>query len=362
MINNILKGGTRLYYNNKYGVPLYKKKARKMDPVALGMQAASGLVDTGLGLLMEGHNDRRQLRQEGKLLRQQAEVDRGQTQFNQQIGLDTWRKTGPVGMTEELKKAGLSPALQYGMGGSGGQSMGAPGGSVGGGKSPKGGGEVMGMAMMNAQRALIEAQTKNVEVDTENKAGVDRELKRAQGGLIGVQTEQARIENNMKTDTYEVTKGQIEAAADKMRSEAGIAANNREISDKTKKNQIDMVEGELIGLTLANELKRAQTGLAEEQIKKVIQDVKQGWQRLSIESKNAATNLMNSETARINANTSIREFLEHVRKTDYDYDVRRGALELQRWLHDMPDSEKITVEALQNVLGTGQRKATKQEK
>ena len=166
----------------------------------------------------------------------------------------------------------------------------------------------------------------------------------------------------MKTDTYETTKQQIEAAADKMRSEAGIAANNREISDKTKANQIDMIEGELIGLTLANELKRAQTGLAEEQIKKTIADVKQGWRKLDIDSKNAATNLMNSETARINAHTSIREFLEQVRKTDYDYEVKRGALELQRWLHDVPDSEKITVEALQNVLGTAQRKGTKQEK
>lgn len=326
------------------------------------MQAASGVQDALLGLALEGHNDRRQLRQEGKLLEQQAAIDRKQTEFNQMIGLDTWRKTGPVGMTEQLKKAGLSPALQYGMAGAGGQSMGAPGGSVGGSKAPKGGGEVMGLQMMNAQRALIEAQTKNVEADTENKSGVDRELKGAQAGLTGVQTELARIESNMKTDTYETTKGQIEAAADKMRSEAGIAANNKQISDKTKENQIDMVEGELIGLTLANELKRAQTGLAEEQIKKVIADVKQGWKKLSIESKNAATNLMNSNTARINANTSIREFLEHVRKTDYDYEVRRGALELQRWLHDMPDSEKITVEALQNVLGVGQRKATKQQR
>ena len=37
----------------------------------LGMQAASqaasGLIGTGMGLLLEGHNDRRQLRQQEKL-------------------------------------------------------------------------------------------------------------------------------------------------------------------------------------------------------------------------------------------------------------------------------------------------------
>lgn len=314
------------------------------------MQAAGAIQDTAMGLVMEGHNDRRQLRQQGRLLNQQAEVDKTQAEFMQKLGLDTWKKTGPVAMTRELKEAGLSPALQYGGVGAGGITTGSGNGSVQAAKAPTGGGEVMGLQMMNAQRMLIEAQTRNVEADTAKKAGVDTDLTRAQGGLIGVQTELAQIESNMKTDTYETTKGQIEAAADKMRSEAEIAANNRQISDKTKENQIDMVEGELIGLTLANELKRAQTGLAEEQIKKVIADVKQGWKSLDIQDKNAVANLMNSQTARINANTNIREFLEHVRKNDYDYEVRRGALELQKWLHDMPDSEKITIGALQNVL------------
>lgn len=319
-------------------------------------------LNTGLGMITGALNDKRQLNQNQKLLDQQAAADRKQAAFNQALGMQTWEQTGPVAMTRELKEAGLSPALQYGGSGGGGQTMGNPGGNVNAAKPPTGGEEIIGLAMMDAQRALIEAQTQNVQADTENKTGIDRDLKGAQAGLMGVQTELGKIEANMKTDTYETTKGQIEAAADKMRSEAAIAANNKQVSDKTKENQIDMVEGELIGLTLANELKRAQTGLAEEQIKKVIADVKQGWQKLSIESKNAATNLMNSQTARINANTSIREFLDHVRKTDYDYEVRRGALELQRWLHDMPDSEKITVEALQNVLGVSQRKATPQQK
>jgi len=320
------------------------------------MQAGTNAIDSIMGLALGGINDKRQLKQQGKLLEQQAGIDRKQAAFNQALGMQTWEQTGPVAMTEQLKKAGLSPALQYGGTGGGGQTMGNPGASVGGANAPAGGGEIIGLAMMNAQRQLIEAQTEKTKVETAKTAGVDTDLARAQGGLLGVQTELGKIEANMKTDTYQTTKGQIEAAADKMRSEAEIAANNRQISDKTRENQIDMVEGELIGLTLANELKRAQTGLAEEQIKQVIADVKQGWQKLSIESKNAATNLMNSQTARINANTSIREFLEHVRKTDYDYEVRRGALELQRWLHDMPDSEKITVEALQNVLGSAARR------
>ena len=106
----------------------------------------------------------------------------------------------------------------------------------------------------------------------------------------------------------------------------------------------------MIGLTLANELKRAQTGVAEETIKKIIAEVKQGWKALDIQAKNAAANMMSSEAAKQNANTNVREFLEHVRKNDYDYEIRRGALELEKWLKDVPESQKLTVGALQNVL------------
>jgi len=321
------------------------------------MNAAETAVNTGLGMITAGWQDQRQIKQQGRLNEQQYAIDGRALARQKAAELQQWKDTGPVAMTEQLKKAGLSPALQYGGAGGGGATTGGGGSGVNAPGAPTGGGEVMGMQLLGAQKKLIEAQTANTEADTANKAGVDRELKGAditkrgaETKLIGIQSEMAEIEKSMKTATYEDTKNMIQAAAQKAQSEAGIAANDKTISDKTKNDRIDMVEGELIGLTLTNELKRAQTGLAEEQIKKVIADVKQGWRNLDIQAKNAMTNMMNSETARINANTSIREFLEHVRKTDYDYEVKRGTLELQKWLHDMPESEKLTVGALQNVL------------
>ena len=90
--------------------------------------------------------------------------------------------------------------------------------------------------------------------------------------------------------------------------------------------------------------------MAEETIKKIIAEVKMGWKNLDIQAKNAAANMMNSEAAKRNADTNVREYLEHVRKTDYDYEIRRGALELEKWLKDVPESQKLTVGALQNVL------------
>ena len=67
----------------------------------------------------------------------------------------------------------------YGMSGGGGQTV---GGSGGGGtnapEAPKGGHEIEGMALLRAQKELIQAQTENVKTDTEYKGGVQTDLTR----------------------------------------------------------------------------------------------------------------------------------------------------------------------------------------
>ena len=63
----------------------------------------------------------------------------------------------------------------------------------------------------------------------------------------------------------------------------------------------------------------------DQEVKASIASISQGWRSLSIQDRNAITNMLNAETARTNAQTNIREFLENVRKTDYDYDQTRSA-------------------------------------
>lgn len=155
------------------------------DIASLGAQAAGGLINTGMGLLLEKHNDRRQLRQQEKLQNLQLKGQMQMTDYNMMKQLQMWKDTSYPAQVEQLKKAGLNPGLVYGMGGGGGTTTGTPSGAPGGASAPGGGGEIMGMGLMNLK--MLQAQIENIQADTEKKkvestktAGVDTELATAQ--------------------------------------------------------------------------------------------------------------------------------------------------------------------------------------
>ncbi len=98
------------------------------------------------------------------------------------------------------------------------------------------------------------------------------------------------------------------------KKQLGILKNEKEISDQTVDEKIKLVEGELIGLGLANELRRVQTELTSQQIEKITTDIAQAWKKLSIDEQNMIINAANSEVAKMNAQTNIRDYYERVRK------------------------------------------------
>lgn len=156
-----------------------------------GIKAADSVVDAGLGMIMGGINDRRQLKQQEKLMRQQIAGQKEMSDYNYSKQLQMWHDTGYGAQKEQLKAAGLNPGLMYGMGGGGGQTTGSGGGQVTGGNAPSGGGEMTTTMGMGIQRELLQAQkdllvsqteknkadaaktsgadTKNITADTENK-------------------------------------------------------------------------------------------------------------------------------------------------------------------------------------------------
>ena len=170
--------------------------------------------------------------------------------------------------------------------------------------------------------------------------------------LTQVQTRIQSIEAELKTETYEDVKSTINYTARKTLSELMILQSQESVAQATIDEKVAIVEGELIGLGLANELKKSQTELTEEQTKKTVADVAQGWKQLSINERNAITFVVNSETARTNAQTNVRKYLEEVRHNERNEETRNAELALQKFIKDMPDSEKLTMQMLGEVVKT----------
>lgn len=269
------------------------------------MDAAGTAVNTGLGMITAGWNDKRQIKQQGKLNEQQYAIDGRALERQKAAELEMWKNTGPQAMTEQLKKAGLSPALQYGGAGGGGATTGGGGSGVNAPGAPSGGGEIMGIQLMNAQKKLLEAQTVKTQAEAKKTAGVDTELTNQQWRM-------ATIAANLAAETYEETYRKIVDMAK-------IVANEAEVSGATKDEAIELKEGELVGLGLANELKKVGITKTEQEITNLVNQVAQRWKELSIQEQNAIIN------------------------------GKRYALE--KFVKDIPDSTRITVEAVGRIAG-----------
>lgn len=291
------------------------------DIGALAQQTAGGVIGAGMGLLLEGHNDRRQLRQQGKL--QELEI-KGQKEmgiFNREQQMQMWRDTNYSAQMEEMKKAGINPALIYGQSGASGQSSANPG-RVTGGQAPSGGRETMEGTAMGLQLAMIQAQiantnadTKQKEVETAKTGGVDTaeantrinsltqgiENQKAIEQMTKVETELKKLELAGQQRSMEDRMDYIAFTAGKAAQELEIAMAEAYVARETQIQKRDIIRAEAIGAVLQNALTGAQTQNVKadtenkgEQfwqirgnIQKMASDLMLGWEQLSVEQKRA---------------------------------------------------------------------------
>lgn len=157
--------------------------------MALGAANQVGQI-LGIG---QKSNDRRQLKQQGKLMQQGINGQKELADYQQQLQMDMWHKTNMKAQVGELEKAGLNPGLIYGGSGAGGATTG------GGGMPSTSGGQAANaaqtqqadtqMAMSLAQMRLIEAQTKKTETETVKIAGADTAESQARTTGLAFQNE-----------------------------------------------------------------------------------------------------------------------------------------------------------------------------
>ena len=139
------------------------------------MQAAGAAIGGIGGQIFGAMNDRRQLRQQKALTAMQMNADKEMTAYNKDVQMQMWRDTSYGPQKEQMEKAGINPALMYGMGGGGGQTANISSGNVGGGRASGNTGENVAMAGMGIDMALKQAQIRLMESQT-NKTNVEADV------------------------------------------------------------------------------------------------------------------------------------------------------------------------------------------
>lgn len=311
----------------------------------LAANTANTGVQTAMGLALEGHNDRRQLRQQQRLQALQMQGNKSMMDYSFQKQLDMWKATSYQAQVEQMKLAGINPALIYGMSGGGGQTTGTPQGSVTGADAPKGGQEIQTAIGMGLQMQLQKAQIQNIQAQTEKTKGESANLPatgekiktetasllqgienaKSQKALTDIETELKQIEQYIKGKTQNMAISIISTAAQEANEKLEVLKNDRTISDATKQDKIDQIRANLIGTWLDNALTNAQTtteqhkpGLIETQRTAMIKAWVQKWKEIELQGRNT--------------------------------DTHAAVADNQIWVNDMAESTKLPVDIINKAL------------
>lgn len=286
----------------------------------LGQQAAQNGLGAIMGLMLQGHNDRRQLNQQGQLQQMQIRGNKEMMDYAMQKQMEMWKNTNFAAQVAQMKMAGLSPGLIYGMKGGGGITTGTPTGSVQGANAPTGGGEIptmmgmgMNMQLLQAQKDLLKAQADNLNANTAKTSGVDTEKtkteildltqgienKQAAKRLMEIQIEIQQIQKKILNATTQEAIDMAVAQLGKAQQEVMQLEIKTFIDRATQNDIVDTIKAELTATVLKNILTKAQTKTEQgkpalqkaeidvltEQATDIVRKGVQKWRELEIQGK-----------------------------------------------------------------------------
>lgn len=301
-----------------------------------GGQAAGAIMDIGL----QGLRNKQQRKQQQRLSEDQLVMDKAKMDYQKQLELDMWKKTSYGAQKEEMIKAGLNPALMYGMGGGGGQTV---GGGAAGVSAPNASsqsqGEMMGMMMQAANIELTKAQTEKTKAETVKTSGIDTIEAGTRVKLNQVNADIATIEQNIKSQTQEETIRTIGLGMQQAAQEFDKMVRENSIGQKTYEEQIKQVQANLIQTGLENALLKAEKKLTDRKVYQIAEQIAQGWKGLSIEEQNAVTNRLNAQTNYDNSQTGIDKAQKEGKDQAY-----------YRMINDLTDSDKATRDIIEKII------------
>lgn len=272
----------------------------------LGQEMAGNSANGVLGIALGAYNDKRQVQQQRRLQDLQLEGDK--TRMERQLQM--WKDTSYGAQKEQMVKAGINPALLYGMGGGGGQTTGNAGSSAGGTATQGGGNEVLGMVGMGIQSKMAQAQVEVMQSQADlNKAqaektrGVDTaegearinsltagvENTKAQAILTGIQTEIAQVQAVVSRQTINDQMHTIENLANKSSAELSKLQLDNQLSASQMNDKIKLLRQELVNAALQATAIKENINLTKEQINKISNDILVNWGQLDVNAQNANT-------------------------------------------------------------------------
>lgn len=268
--------------------------------------AAKQVVGQGLGMIFQGYQERRQVKQQERLNNVQIKGAKEMADYQNMKQLDLWNKTNAEAQIEHYKRAGLNPALMYGASGGGGATTGAgistgvQGANAADPAAAMSANTGMGLAM--AQQRLLEAQTNKTNVEAKKLAGVDtnkvieetnniiestknisQQTKNAEIAYIGVQLDNKlkEIQNFIKSETTESEIHQIKYKTEAAKQDVNLIINNirnssidAELKEKTIETTIQQYNENLKNTIAETILKKSQNKVNQEQAKAIAENIK----------------------------------------------------------------------------------------
>lgn len=236
---------------------------------------ASQVIGGATGMALQARNIKQQVKGQKQIMEEQAKHSKELADYQQIKQMEMWKNTNYGAQIKEMKEAGLSPGLIYGMSGGGGISTGGgmntgvSGGSIDA-SSGMGMGMQMGMNIMqakvmesqanlnNAQAEKISgAETKKIGAEIEN-LNTNTENQKANTRLTKLNADMQEMQNYIQNNTLDES---VDEAIYKSRI-AGETLEEmerkNEIGNKTKEDEIKTVHRNYLNLIIEAGLMEAQ--------------------------------------------------------------------------------------------------------
>lgn len=262
------------------------------DPMSAGATAALGI---GTGLV----DDFKHVFMQDYLNKQQEGMNRRNMDYQAKKQLEMWKATSYGPQVEQMKKAGINPALLYGISGGGAQTVGA---DMPTGTGPQANTSSSAMGIQSAMSiALMQAQKDKLEADA-NAANAQADTLRGKEGTVGeAQKENLWQEADNKRWEQELTKLKIalqhiqnyetqQSQADRLSEitsnaqtameQVKLMSADAKIKTETINAQIEKIKTEAIGAAIHNALMKSGIKLNEEQIYGIAKGIDIGYFQL----------------------------------------------------------------------------------